>query len=104
MSREQRFDLLTQASVAIASLFEQAMPVASVALDRRSQDVGDALPALGRHLAMLPARQRQALVLRYWLDLREAEVAAAMGISKGAVKAHTSRGMAALTRRLGEAR
>ena len=51
-------------------------------------------------LATLPTRQRQALVLRYWMDLREAEVAAAMGISCGAVKAHTSRGMAALTRRL----
>jgi len=51
-------------------------------------------------LHTLPARQRQALVLRYWLDLREAEVAAAMGISCGAVKAHTSRGMAALTRAL----
>jgi RNA polymerase sigma factor (sigma-70 family) len=46
----------------------------------------------------------RALVLRYWLDLREAEVAAAMGISCGAVKAHTSRGMAALTRILGERR
>ncbi len=55
-------------------------------------------------LAALPDRQRQALVLRYWLDLREAEVAAAMGISCGAVKAHTSRGMAALTRRLEERR
>ena len=55
-------------------------------------------------LRALPDRQRQALVLRYWLDLREAEVAAAMGISCGAVKAHTSRGMAALTRRLGERR
>ena len=57
-----------------------------------------------RALQALPDRQRQALVLRYWLDLREAEVAAAMGISCGAVKAHTSRGMAALTRRLGERR
>ena len=55
-----------------------------------------------RALRELPERQRQALVLRYWLDLREAEVAAAMGISAGAVKAHTSRGMAALTRVLGE--
>ena len=55
-------------------------------------------------LQRLPERQRQALVLRYWLDLREAEVAAAMGISCGAVKAHTSRGMAALTRLLGERR
>ena len=57
-----------------------------------------------RALRELPERQRQALVLRYWLDLREAEVAAAMGISAGAVKAHTSRGMAALTRMLGERR
>jgi len=60
--------------------------------------------AVVRALAALPERQRQALVLRYWLDLREAEVAAAMGISCGAVKVHTSRGMAALTRRLGERR
>lgn len=44
----------------------------------------------------LPARQRQALVLRYWEDMSEAQVAAAMGISPGAVKSHTSRGMAAL--------
>ncbi len=55
-------------------------------------------------LRELPERQRQALVLRYWLDLKEAEVAAAMGISPGAVKAHTSRGMAALTRLLKERR
>jgi RNA polymerase sigma-70 factor (sigma-E family) len=51
-------------------------------------------------LLSLPDRQRQALVLRYWLDLKESEVAAAMGISAGAVKAHTSRGMAGLTRML----
>jgi RNA polymerase sigma factor (sigma-70 family) len=49
-------------------------------------------------LTELPARQREALVLRYWLDLREAEIAKAMGISAGAVKSHTSRGTAALTR------
>lgn len=51
-------------------------------------------------LRALPARQREALVLRYWLDLKEAEVAATMGISPGSVKVHTSRGMAALTRAL----
>jgi RNA polymerase sigma-70 factor (sigma-E family) len=49
-------------------------------------------------IKQLPARQREALVLRYWLDLREAEIAEAMGISCGAVKSHTSRGMATLTR------
>jgi RNA polymerase sigma-70 factor (sigma-E family) len=53
-------------------------------------------------LATLPARQREALVLRYWADLNEAQVADAMGISAGAVKSHTSRGMAALRRQLGE--
>jgi RNA polymerase sigma-70 factor (sigma-E family) len=44
----------------------------------------------------LPERQREAIVLRYYADLSEAEIAATMGISRGAVKSHTSRGMAAL--------
>lgn len=52
----------------------------------------------------LPDRQREALVLRYWLDLREREIAQAMGISAGAVKTHVSRGMAALARLLEERR
>jgi RNA polymerase sigma-70 factor (sigma-E family) len=47
-------------------------------------------------LADLPRRQREALVLRYYADLSEAQTAYAMGISAGAVKSHTSRGMAAL--------
>ena len=44
----------------------------------------------------LPDRQREAIVLRYYADLSEAEIATAMGISRGAVKSHTSRGMTAL--------
>lgn len=47
-------------------------------------------------LRMLPVRQREALVLRYYGDFSEAEIAAAMGISRGAVKSHTARGMSAL--------
>jgi len=47
-------------------------------------------------LRQLPARQREALALRYYLDLSEAEIADAMGISRGAVKSHASRGSAAL--------
>jgi RNA polymerase sigma-70 factor (sigma-E family) len=39
----------------------------------------------------LPARQREVIVLRYYADLSEAEIAAAMGISKGAVKSHAAR-------------
>ncbi|HVF21264.1 MAG TPA: SigE family RNA polymerase sigma factor [Mycobacteriales bacterium] len=47
-------------------------------------------------LRRLPARQREALVLRYYGDLPEAEIAAAMGCSPGTVKSHIHRGKAAL--------
>lgn len=60
--------------------------------------------AVVRALGELPQRQREALVLRYWLDLREKEIAETMGISAGAVKTHVSRGMAALSRLLEEHR
>lgn len=52
--------------------------------------------AVGAALRMLPERQREAIVLRYYLDLSEADIAKTMGISKGAVKSHTARAMAAL--------
>ena len=47
-------------------------------------------------LRSLPARQREALVLKFYLGLSEEEIAAAMKISTGAVKSHTARGKAAL--------
>jgi RNA polymerase sigma-70 factor (sigma-E family) len=50
----------------------------------------------------LPARQREALVLRFYLDLDEEEIAASMRISRGTVKSTTSRALAALGRILGE--
>jgi RNA polymerase sigma-70 factor (sigma-E family) len=53
-------------------------------------------------LRTLPPRQRECLVLRYYADLSEAQIAAAMGISTGAVKSHASRGMAALRTALGD--
>lgn len=49
-----------------------------------------------RLLAELPSRQRTAIVLRYWADLSEAEIAAAMGISAGTVKSTTARGLSRL--------
>jgi len=51
-------------------------------------------------LRRLPDRQREAVALRYCLDMPPGEVAAAMGISLGAVKSATSRGIAALGRML----
>jgi RNA polymerase sigma-70 factor (sigma-E family) len=50
----------------------------------------------------LPARQREVLVLRFYLDLDEGEIAASMRISRGTVKSTTSRALAALGRILGE--
>jgi RNA polymerase sigma-70 factor (sigma-E family) len=47
-------------------------------------------------LRALPPRQREALVLRYYAGLSEAQVAAAMGISKGALKSHAARAVASL--------
>jgi RNA polymerase sigma-70 factor (sigma-E family) len=47
-------------------------------------------------LRHLPTRQREVLVLRYYLDLSEAQIADTIGISRGAVKSHASRGMSAL--------
>ena len=47
-------------------------------------------------LRTLPDRQREAVGLRYYGDLSEAQIAATMGITPGAVKSHTSRAMAAL--------
>ena len=44
----------------------------------------------------LPERQREALVLRYYGDMSEAQIASVMGISRGAVKSHTARAMSAL--------
>jgi RNA polymerase sigma-70 factor (sigma-E family) len=53
-------------------------------------------------LARLPRRRREVLVLRYYLDLSEAEIAAVLRISPGTVKSTAARGLAALARDLGE--
>jgi RNA polymerase sigma-70 factor (sigma-E family) len=47
-------------------------------------------------LQTLPARQREAVVLRFYADMSEAQIAETMSISRGAVKSHTARAMAAL--------
>ena len=49
-------------------------------------------------VSALPLRQRQVLVLRYYLDQSEAEIAETLAVSRGSVKRHASRGIAALAR------
>jgi RNA polymerase sigma-70 factor (sigma-E family) len=48
----------------------------------------------------LAPRQREVLVLRYWSDLSEGEIAAALGISRGTVKSTASRALVALEKNL----
>jgi RNA polymerase sigma-70 factor (sigma-E family) len=47
-------------------------------------------------IRLLPRRQRETLLLRYYSDLSEAQIADTLGISQGAVKSHASRGLSAL--------
>ena len=83
---------------------------------RRQELAADAPPELGQPelaggqigehdeligaLAALPPRQRAVIVLRYFLDLPEAEVAAALKCSLGTVKSTASRGLARLEQAL----
>jgi RNA polymerase sigma factor (sigma-70 family) len=57
---------------------------------------------LAAALRLLPRRQREVLVLRYYADLSVAEVAETLRIAPSAVRAFNSRGLAALARALGE--
>ncbi|MFA1540056.1 SigE family RNA polymerase sigma factor [Actinomadura monticuli] len=65
---------------------------------------GAAAGDLDEVLRALPAKQRAVVVLRYWCDLSEHEIADALGISRGTVKSHTARAMAALREHLREGR
>lgn len=77
------------------ALYADGADQAALALVERS--------AVVAALRRLPARQREALVLRYYADLSEAGIAQAMGISRGAVKSHSSRGVSALRKVLDDA-
>ena len=52
-------------------------------------------------LSALPSRQREVVILRYYAELSEAEIAEALGISRGAVKSHPARAQGSLRSVLG---
>jgi RNA polymerase sigma factor (sigma-70 family) len=53
-------------------------------------------------LRELPKRQSEVIVLRYWMQLSEDEIATTLGISAGSVKTHASRGLRTLAERFGD--
>lgn len=80
--RKTRFDVALAASVEDAAIVRE---------EHREVLAG---------IAGLSTRQREAVVLRYWQDLPEADIAAAMKTSVGSVKTHLSRAMRSLTQYL----
>lgn len=78
--------------------------VARLDADRGAYDDTDGVPAsvvVRAALAMIPDRQRAAVILRYFADLSVAETAIAMKVREGTVKALTHQGVAALRMALG---
>ena len=74
----------------------------SLASESASDSVSRAqiLQVIEEEVQQLPARQREAFLLRYWEELDVAETAASMGCSEGSVKTHCSRAVHALAKAL----
>jgi RNA polymerase sigma-70 factor (sigma-E family) len=76
---------------------------ASSVVDGTAQDVVER-DAMWRALAMLPPGQRAVIVLRYYEDLTEAEIATVLGCSPGTVKSQAAKAMAHLREQLADSR
>jgi len=91
-SDEADFDLLENLESAEGSMGAES------AADSVSR--AQILLAIEHEIAELPARQREAFLLRYWEEFDVAETAEAMGCSEGSVKTHCSRAVHTLAKAL----
>lgn len=78
-------------------------PLETIAVENQEGDPAEQLERsqvmrlIEKALTKLPARQREAFVLRYWEELDVSETASVMGCSEGSVKTHCSRAVSALS-------
>ena len=117
----RRWDTLTDAAAALPYLRASVLNGCRTAMKRRARPARTVEPGdrplesaeaavlrteeqrtVAAAIRRLPARQREVVVLRYYLDMTEAQAAEAMRISKGTVKSATSRAVAAISRALRE--
>jgi len=89
------FDLLENLDLSHLSDLKEQSESTETALER-----SQTLHMIEKEIQELPARQREAFLMRYWEELDVAETAAAMGCSEGSVKTHCSRAVAALSKAL----
>ncbi|MFI9552372.1 SigE family RNA polymerase sigma factor [Nonomuraea endophytica] len=86
-----------------ATVFRRALPYDPPVWSAESAAlVGEERREVLLALQRLPRRQREALTLRYYLDLSDPEIAETMGISGGTARSTIARGLAALAKQLGE--
>ena len=84
-----------RAGVALPRMVPVPEGLSSAEQDAVSHDQAD---RLWQAIRALPTRQRHVLVLRYYLDQSEAEIADTLKVTRGSVKKHASRGLATLAR------
>jgi RNA polymerase sigma factor (sigma-70 family) len=100
-----RHGVLSDGTDAHEAALAGSSPSSSLSLSLESAEAtvvhGEEHRAVLAAIRRLPARQREALVLRYYLDLTEEQTAEAMQVSRGTVKSATSRAIAAVGRMLG---
>lgn len=91
-SEEEEFDILE-----MLDTVEDGLGTESAADSVSREQI---LHLIDGEIAGLPARQREAFLLRYWEELDVAETASVMGCSEGSVKTHCSRAVHALAKAL----